>query len=556
MKVNISKFKIHFLNIILASFIISCNDEVLDEIPLDFVSSNNAYEDTGDAETGVIGLYGLAQEWYTDVDEQYMFIYVALGTDEAYFGENPSGGTMSNWGIDITPSSSLPNRYWDKAFDLVYQANLVIRGVESLEFTDETDKNEYLAEAHFFRAFAYRILVYMFGDVPLVTEPIESPKTDFVRAPKSSILDLITEDLNYAASNLPTRGNEPAPGRLTQGAAWHLLADVYLALDDNESAAAAASHVINDYGYKLMTERFGNQYNIFEDENVITDLFALNNQNLSSNTEAIWVIQNDPNVTGGGIYSGERAFGPAYYNLKTPDNFNGYEGYYEGSKIVYNDTLGRPVGWVRPTNYVAYDIWKDDFDTDLRNAESNVKRHFYYTNSNSAYNGKEIVLENPKMIDTTRLLYPYFMKVATPTQHFTQGNRSGGGYNHKDLYAMRLAETYLLRAEAYLKLNELGKAAADINLVRSRANASLVNAGDVNIDLILDERARELYTEEWRMLTLMRMNNLVERVLKYNDNPGNPGLGIQDYNRYFPIPQSEIDLNTGAPLEQNPGYTN
>src|SRR5690606_29035114 len=119
---------------------------------------------------------------------------------------------------------------------------------------------------------------------------------------------------------------------------------------------------------------------------------------------------------------------------------------------------------------------------------------------------------------------------------------------------MRLAETYLLRAEAYLGIGDKSKAAEDINMVRKRANASMVSPDYVDLDYILDERIRELYGEEMRMITLLRTGKLVERVRKYHDNPLLPGANIQDYNNLWPIPQSQIDLNTGANFPQNPGY--
>ena len=138
--------------------------------------------------------------------------------------------------------------------------------------------------------------------------------------------------------------------------------------------------------------------------------------------------------------------------------------------------------------------------------------------------------------------------------HFTDPARSGGGYNHKDIYAIRLAETILLRAEAYVGLNNNTTAAADIKCNRNRANATPVLPANVNLDYILDERARELYAEEWRHITLRRMGKLLERVRKYNNNPVYPACNIQDYNVLWPIPQSQIDLNIDAVIEQNPGY--
>lgn len=558
--INYKKFGIGTMLIAMIVLATSC-EKALEEKPIDFISSANAFETPGDVDVAVVGLYSLARDWYSNLDDKNLFCYVALGTDEAYYGEDPAGGTLSNWDTEITAVGSIPKQYWTKAFDLVYQANTVIAGAKKVSWTDTQKQNSSMAEARFFRAFSYRILVTMYGDVPLLEEPVNVPKTDFERAPASTIYALIESDLVFAAQNLPIHGKEAKAGRLTQGAAWQMLSEIYLAEKKYDKAAAAATHVINDYGYALMTARFGNKPNLFGTENAYFDLFTMNNHNLSSNTEGIWVIQNDPNVIGGGQYSGERAFGPAYYKIgNTPDNVTAILGeLYAGSRTGYSDTLGRPVAWCRPTNYIAYDIWKGDW-TDDRNSEANVKRNFYFDNPKSIYNKKKIdwKLYNGKrssaLKDTTNYLFPYFMKVAAPKDHYQDPGRSGGGYNHKDLYAMRLGETYLLRAEAYLGMGDQTKAAEDINTVRNRSHATPVTTAEVTLDYILDERARELYTEEWRMLTLMRLGKLVDRVRKYNNNPINPGLNIKDHHNFFPIPQTEIDLNTGAKLTQNPGY--
>ncbi|MDD3061879.1 MAG: RagB/SusD family nutrient uptake outer membrane protein [Massilibacteroides sp.] len=539
----------------------SCDESVLTETPLDFISTSNAFTSPEDVEMGVVGLYSLARNWYSAVNDKYMFVLVGLGTDEAYFGEDPAGGYMSNWDTEIIPTGSLPMYFWTQAFDLIYQANTVIEGIENLEWIDENLKNQKMAEARFFRAFNYRILVTLFGDVPLITKPITTPKMDFVRDPKEEIYKLMEDDFAFATQHLPVRGKEIAAGRLTQGAAWHMLSEIYIAQNKYSESVDAASHVINDYGYDLMKERFGSQPNLFGSENVYFDLFTKENQNLSTNVEGIWVIQNDPDITGGGFYAGERAFGPAYYRMgNTPDGYKAFQGdLYAGTYTGYSDTLGRPVAWCRPTNYTAYEIWKSDWNKDYRNTEACIKRNYYFDNPSSAYHGMKIEWSlyesRPSALkDTTQYLYPYYMKAAAPCDHYTDQSRAGGGINHKDIYAIRLAETYLLRAEAYLGLKEMEKAAADINTVRERSNATPITTNQVTIDYILDERARELYTEEWRMLTLMRLGKLVERVRAYNNNPGNPGLSILNHHNLWPIPQTEIDLNTGAVLEQNPGY--
>src|SRR3546814_18074008 len=71
-------------------------------------------------------------------------------------------------------------------------------------------------------------------------------------------------------------------------------------------------------------------------------------------------------------------------------------------------------------------------------------------------------------------------------------------------------------AEAYFRMGEAQKAADDINALRNRAHATPVSAGDVGLDLILDERARELHMEDFRISTLLRMEKLSEYLMKYN----------------------------------------
>jgi hypothetical protein len=132
---------------------------------------------------------------------------------------------------------------------------------------------------------------------------------------------------------------------------------------------------------------------------------------------------------------------------------------------------------------------------------------------------------------------------------------------------MRLGETYLLRAEARFRQGNTAGAADDINILRDRAfktarissgNADLgsVSAGDITIDFILDERARELIGEENRRMTLVRTGKLKDRIALNGDTtPADKIItGFQDYNVLLPIPLNEIRLNKDAELEQNPGY--
>jgi len=552
----------------------SCSEDVLNETPLDFLAPENAYLTLPGIKQGITGLhFSTRQRWFYGTNQPVIAVMRGLGTDVAYHGEDPNSNMfISNYLTNLTSSNTDYRNIWIWKYELIQRANVLIDGINNSDvaiWSSEAQKNAYLAEAMFFRAYAYRILVSFYGDVPLVTEVIKGAKTDFVRTPKAEVYKQMEDDLIFGTTNLPEPGAEEASGRITQGAAWHLLSECYLNQGKFQLAADAATEVIDGYSYALMTNRFGDRQNVvFGEGDPYYDLFAFGNQTLGTNTEAIWVVQVEPPPTiGGGSVEGNRTFGPAYFRLgNTPDGKPAFRGELVAGKYTgYSDTLGRPVAWVHPTNYSAYDIWKSDWNNDVRNAKYNIKRDFYYDNPASTYDKKKINLKvdyatqyaagtRDAMRDSTQYIYPYWMKFGDPCHYFTDPARSGGGNHHKDLYAIRLAETLLLRAEAYVGLSQQDLAADDINVIRSRANATPVDPADVDLDYILDERARELYGEENRFITLRRMGKLLERVRALNNNPKNPGLNIQDYHVLFPIPQTQIDLNIDADFPQNPGY--
>ncbi len=546
----------------------SCNDEILKETPLDFLAPEVAYTSVEGIQQGINGLHTQVRaNYYYGYNDTQTQMY-GLGTDLAFMGEDPSSTRwLNDYPVFLRPDNPWSSWAWNNEYNQIQRANVLIKSIEESSdeiWESEAQKNALMAEAMFFRAFSYRILTTFYGDVPLVKEPVNSAKTDFVRAPKEEVYDLMKDDLLFGTVNLPEPGEEKAPGRITQGAAWTILSELYITMGENQLAVDAASQVIDGYNYQLMTQRFGTKLgnDIFGSGDVYFDLFGFGNHNLTENTEAIWVIQIEPLITGGGTNTGERAWGPAYFRLgNTPDGFPGIRGeFVNGIYTGYSDTLGRSVGWFCPTNYLKYDIWQSDWDNDIRNAEHNIKRNFYYDNPNSQYHGKKIDFSlypagsRDSQKDTCSYIFPYWMKFADPLNHFTDEARSGGGNNHKDIYALRLPETILLRAEAYLNLGERELAAADINIIRNRANATPVTPAEVDIDYILDERARELYGEEFRNMTLRRVGKLVERTKEFNNNPKIPGANIQEHHILYPIPQAAIDLNINATIEQNPGY--
>ncbi|MGB8703457.1 MAG: RagB/SusD family nutrient uptake outer membrane protein, partial [Gillisia sp.] len=150
--------------------------------------------------------------------------------------------------------------------------------------------------------------------------------------------------------------------------------------------------------------------------------------------------------------------------------------------------------------------------------------------------------------------WPYSLKFAYCDPGFPRTTES-----HQDEIYMRLAETILLRAEAYGRLGNYSAAADDINLLRDRANAKRVTESDFGgnlhdfLNFILDERSRELLEEEQRRYTLLRMGGaefFYPRVKEFNTIDEN--LTLRD--TLFPIPQPVIDANINGDMRQNPGF--
>lgn len=546
-----------------------CNDSFLTETPKDFLSPDNAYLTEQGALQGITALHDRVRAAYYSFGEFGTMNWQSHGSDVGYMGEAPDRNVFYiNSYEDATPVARYVVDTWNTGFQIIQWANVLIEKVGLADpsvFKDgQAGKDLYIAEARFFRGFAYRYLVSSYGDIPLLDTPVSSAKADFTRDPAAAIHELMAEDFKFASEHLPDRGREAAPGRITKGPALHYLGEVYLELKKPDLALEALNKLVDNSGYDLMTQRFGTRLSrdVFGSGDAFYDLFGYRNHNLAENREAMWVIQCEPELQGGGQVATAYIFGPRYFDIGlTPDGYQAILGtIFNGVHTGYSDILSRGTANVRGTNLVYHYVWKDNWNVDMRNASHNIIRDYYYDNPASAYHGKKIdfSLYSPArpnaMLDTTKNLFPTHTKFLDPENYFLQPNRAGGGVTHKDWYALRFAESLLLRAEANLAAGQAERALQDINRVRSRSKAKPATLDQLNIDYILDERVRELYGEEWRLVTLRRVGKLLERTLKYNDNPMIPGARMQPHNVVWPIPQAQIDLNIDAPFAQNPNY--
>ncbi|GAB2777765.1 RagB/SusD family nutrient uptake outer membrane protein [Rhabdobacter roseus] len=517
----------------------ACQDTFLEETPLAFLSPEGALVNKAGFESAIAAIHQAARDEFNSANATGGF-NLQLGTDVATTGDETIQA-FKNYEATVTPNSGLAGSAWNWAYrTMLVRANAVIDYAQrpAAVWANEAEKNAIIAEARFFRAYTYNGLANTYGGVPIVDRIYEEPKLDFVRASRQEVYDFARQDLEFAAQWLPETTTQP--GRIVKAAAQHLLAEVYISLGEYDKAIASASAVIGSGQFNLMTTRFGTQAT--QPGDVYADLFKDGNQNRSAgNRETIWALQFEfqapgglagPNANVGNIDL--RGWGSFYASARAPNG---------SVAMVVADSLGRGVGWVRGTNYLFYDLWQDD-SKDMRNSPYNIRRVWYYNSPTSPF-FRQPVTYYPGL-DTMQHVGPMLRKVEGGAQLGVNN-----GQTIKDKYMMRLAETYLLRAEAYVRKGDNVKAAEDINVVRARAKAKPATPDQLSLDYILDERARELTTEEQRRRTLTRFGMLVERVRKYNHRSSS---SIQEKHEFLPIPQSAIDANIGAKLEQNPGY--
>jgi len=540
-----------------------CSSSFLDEIPLDRFSPENFLVDEAGFEAATVALYQAAREEHSTGGAN--FDYMNLGTDLIEWGRYDSRG-FKDYHL-LTSQEDAVNKYWSWAYeDMIRQCNLILDKLNdpAIELNEDA-RHRFEAQAKFFRGYTYNILATLYGGVPIVTEVISEPKFDFQRASKEEVLQFVRQDLEEAGALLPVVGNV-SDGRIYKAAAYHTLSEVYLSLglETNDAsyydlAIDAASKVINkEVGdYRIMTERFGD---LARPGDVFSDLFQTDQRSRESgNMEVIWSWQFESFTLGGGTSlnakgnNSPRLWFPQWEKIRSPN----------GAFNLSTDSMLRGIGVNSLLNYVKYDIWRLD-PNDMRNSPNNIRRVYYYNNPDdpeyfgkpmkTALNnkGEKVLVKNDGslsdvVLDTLMQYYPWIRKVdGIPFE-----DNVVAGQSENDFIKMRLAETYLLRAEAYFRKGNLGEAAADINVLRNRAHATPIAPQDVTVDFILDERARELIAEEPRRRTLSRMGLLYERVKKYNPSSGPT---VQPHNELWPIPQSVIDANTGAEMIQNPGY--
>ena len=530
---------------------------------------------------------------------------------------------------NVTPTSNnnwfgtnMIDWFWNIGTQGISFANVVITRIPKLDL-DQSIKDQMLSRAYFQRAWRYYHLIFQFGDIPFLSKEVATPKLDFRSTKMEVIIEQMIKDLEFSVEHIAERDDY---GKENRGACRMLLIKYYMAAGDFDKAIEQANALINNSGYKLMESSFGKWENPYPNEhpitrNVIWDLHRPTNKADASNLESIMIMVNrydnsESRLNTNFLYNMTPFWSQTDKNrgILTPSKSNSgmtRQAATESMLKQYPDfvdlraVFGRGEAFSRPTYFAEKSMWTDN--NDLRHSRETgnwfVMEDLKYNDPNLLKTVDKDYYLKPiqKYADDGTLLckdtircwfnYPYYKLWVEDTSREVGDGYTGTDYvgGSGDWYLYRLAEAYLLRAEAYYWKKDYAKAAEDVNEIRKRAECkTFFETSDFSglngLDIIMDERARELMYEELRHVELVRASFIKaeqegiytspkdiadeksdsywwHRITKYNNyyNKGvktlhNDEYTMGKYNIFWPIPQSSIDANLYNQLNQNYGY--
>lgn len=501
-------------------------------------------------------IYSKLRNHYNEGKIQYW------GTDLYMAAEaNPDANMFNAYDASFNSTAGVVGGYWNNLFKMVQESNIILTRLKpDWEGVTQADYNTMVAEAKFLRTLSYFYLTETFGKVPLIKEEPQQPITEVTQEPETSLYDFMIAELESIKNVLPVKST--ARGRINNAAVLQLLGKLYLTRAYKPFKEATDFNKAASY-FDLIIDDAGKPYELLPN---FASVFDENNQN---NREVIFAVQyaSDRNYNGAGNPL-QSMFGfclTCFY----PDMFIEVQKDYSYMQREF---------WINPKAHELYTDPSIDsrydatfersfFINDPANADfGKLGLYFPVWNDNSGDNkgAKEFI-----PFKTNDGKYRWYPQVAAYPDLANGSDRmpivkkfkdtkilwQGGGSREAVVY--RLADTYLLSAEAHLGDGNPGKALQRVNDIRRRAAVNdaakpLMTFNAVSLDIILDERGRELMGEYDRWFDLKRTGKLIDRVLAWNPQ-AMAADNLNEDHLVRPVPQDEINKLKG--LGQNPGYT-
>lgn len=525
------------------------------------------------------------------------------------------GGAVQNplngYDNSFTPSQGSLLPFWTQLYEEIGRCNTAVSRAPKVQGMDAGLLGIRVAEAKFLRAYSYFNLVQQWGDVPMPLTETASPTKEATQVPSADIYTQIIKDLTEAESVLPVKASDY--GRATKGAAQFLLARVYLTRGWNFNNAlggtAADFQTALQYADKVIANYpLAAKYSDLFPQHSENPLLNANVTQNDKNPEIVFAVQysedeltntnpggnpepgNDAHSCWGGevanmvgydgrtpLYNRTQEINiitPAMYRMFDPQLDTRYQWDFVDAQYAIVDVNNfHPISGDNTTTInikrgdttVLFRPWNDSATLDQKGIDVGGTKHY------AVYNVTDFFV-SPGSPFLSALIHPMMWKFWQPNIKY------GDAYGTLDQPLFRSAEAYLIAAEAILKGatgGQLGGADVYYNKVLDRALGANAGAdphkaatpGDLNtfnsvgyratpgnltIDMILDERARELLGENVRWYDLKRTGKLIERATAMN--PWTRATGTIDKHFLLrPIPQKQMDL-AHPTMTQNPGY--
>lgn len=508
-----------FIIIIFTSLSFTSCESFLEEVVIDQIDVDYIYSTGEGLEVGVNALYNLMRSYNIPAfegDPLRANVFFMAGTDlgQTRTWHRPYGATNHN-------PVGFTGYKWIEGYQIIDRCNAIITSAEAIDM-EPGAKNKIIAEARVIRGELYLDLIRMYDnillDVTATTPENVNDSISYEVADPADVWALINSDLDFAIENLSY--DEPY-GRYSKATARHLRGKAAMWQSDWAGAAAQFDAIINESGKALVPidQVFGQN----QDHSEMLFVYTRNE-----------LLGGGDNLAGGaGTWIGS-VFTSRLYEQSSGDFIQ---------QVEYG---GQALGWSHPNDYLQslYDKENDQRYTTYYYPET-----FIANNPNSPRFGEVIPVED---YDDNVRRYHFSLK-----KFYDEEKEELTNDSWKDYPMYRLAETYLLGAEAHANLGEEGIAVNYMNAIRERAyGSSDYNFTSYDLETYLEESARELAMERNRWFLLKRLGLLVERQnLHYRYGSNSTNLVPEPMAPHMtacPIPQSQIDLMGSFP--QNPGY--
>jgi len=517
-------FKKYLIAVSVLLAFVSCDKDIIDLTERDRLPTEVALSNLDGTRATLLQAYVYARQVHENME---LSMYKQCGTDLVVAGTNMGDVASSGmpafqyYNANLDPTGDQLNNLFNNYNEGIFRTNTVITYIDDFipeNAQEEAQKKQIKGEALALRAIMNLELVQRWDNIVLALEIPEEISFDYEFSDPEDTYAQIIADCTEAISLLPVRSELQAPnvGVASKGTAYHVLSKALMDIGDYESAAIAAEEVIADASYTL------------EPLDVIFSITGGKEGN-ENNREIIlsWVFDE------GDV---DRAQRTSQMYVPLYDRVNGI--------LRTMEQGGRAWSRLSPSPY----YWSLFDEDDLR-VDAWHKTTWYFDDPDALPDG--VNLGDPVTVDLVGNADPRYIEPTT-TKHWedgTYGRTIGEAEGFRNIIVYRLAEAYLIAAEAHWRNSNTTRALTLINTIRDRAFGDTAHRfTTLNQETFIEEHARELGHEGHRWAFLKRLGLLVERVKLHNPDAA---PNIEGKHVRYPIPQVFIDLTR---LDQNPEY--